>query len=102
MSTSRMGLGKQLFVGYVSLPKLDRPPVDAGLVKWTDLMLIQIGGGPGSSGSAIISVDQQAIVGFLVGVFPETQMPTVVMPTGKLCVPVSKTIQRASSVLGQR
>ena len=77
-----MGLGKQLFVGYVSLPKLDRPPVDAGLVKWTDLMLIQIGGGPGSSGSAIVSVDQQAIVGFLVG--------TSQMDIGKLCVPVSK------------
>ena len=77
-----MGLGKQLFVGYVSLPKLDRPPVDAGEVKWTDLMLIQIGGGPGSSGSAIISVDQRAIVGFLVGGGQAD--------IGKLCVPVSK------------
>ena len=77
-----MGLGKQLFVGYVSLPKLDRPPVDAGEVKWTDLMLIQIGGGPGSSGSSIVSVDQKAIVGFLVGGSPTD--------IGKLCVPVSK------------
>ena len=77
-----LGLGKQLFVGYVSLPKLDRPPVDAGEVKWTDLMLIQIGGGPGSSGSSIISVDQLAIVGFFVG---GSQADI-----GKLCVPVSK------------
>jgi hypothetical protein len=62
-----MGLGKQYFVGYVSNPKVDRPPLDAGVVKWHDIMLVMIGSGPGSSGSAIVSVDQKAIVGFLVG-----------------------------------
>jgi len=77
-----LGLGKQYYQGYVSELHLDRPPVDAGVVLWTNLMLIQIGGGPGSSGSAIVSVDQSAIVGFLVGM--------VGGDIGKLCVPVSK------------
>ena len=77
-----LGMGKQFFVGYVSELHIDRPPVDAGEVHWTDLMLIQVGGGPGSSGSAIVSVDQNAIVGFLVG--------TAQSDVGKLCVPVSK------------
>ena len=61
------GLGKQFFIGYVSEKHLDRPPLDAGDVQWTDVMLVSIGGGPGSSGSAIVSVAQKAIVGFLVG-----------------------------------
>ena len=75
------GLGKQYFQGYVSDKALDRPPLDASVVIWTDLMTIQIGGGPGSSGSSVVSVDQKAIVGFLVG---------ATYDVGKLCVPVSK------------
>ncbi len=75
------GLGKQYFQGYMSDLSLDRPPVDSQVVMWTDLMLIQIGGGPGSSGSSVVSVDQKAIVGFLVG---------GTYDIGKLCVPVSK------------
>jgi S1-C subfamily serine protease len=77
-----LGLGKQFYQGFVSELHLDRPPVDAGQVLWTDLMLVQIGGGPGSSGSAIVSVDQKAIIGFLVGSAPSD--------IGKLCVPVAK------------
>lgn len=76
------GLGKQFYMGYISELSLDRPPVDAGEVQWTDLMLIEIGGGPGSSGSSIVSVDQNAIIGFLVG--------GAGGDTGKLCVPVAK------------
>jgi S1-C subfamily serine protease len=76
------GLGKQFYMGYISELSLDRPPVDAGSVQWTDLMLIEIGGGPGSSGSSIVSVDQNAIIGFLVG--------GASGDVGKLCVPVSK------------
>lgn len=62
-----MGLGKQYFVGYVSSTHVDRPPLDAGEVKWHDIMMIMIGSGPGSSGSAVVSIDQKAIIGFLVG-----------------------------------
>lgn len=78
-----LGMGKQYFQGYVSEVHLDRPPLNAGPVQWTDVMLIQIGGGPGSSGSAIVSTSQKAIVGFLVGSDGEGDI-------GKICVPVSK------------
>ena len=78
-----LGMGKQFFEGYISEIHLDRPPLDAGTVLWTDVMLVQIGGGPGSSGSAIVDVSQNAIVGFLVGKDPNGD-------NGFICVPVSK------------
>lgn len=78
---SPLGLGKQFFRGYISAPVLDRPALDAGEVKWKNVMLVQIGGGPGSSGSAIVSVKQQAIVGFLVGGFNSD--------IGHICIPVA-------------
>jgi hypothetical protein len=76
---SPLGLGKQYFVGYVSSPHVDRPPLDAGEVKWHDVMLVMIGSGPGSSGSAIVSVDQKSIVGFLVGGTP-ANIGAIVVP----------------------
>lgn len=78
---SPLGLGKQYFEGYVSAPKLDRPKLDAGEVVWKDVMLVQIGSGPGSSGSAVVSLDQHAIIAFLVGGFNAN--------IGAICVPVS-------------
>jgi S1-C subfamily serine protease len=75
-----LGLGKQFFQGYVSNLKLDRPKLDAGEVQWKDVMLVMIGSGPGSSGSSIVSEDQKAIVGFLVGGFNAN--------IGAICVPV--------------
>lgn len=78
-----MGLGKQYFAGYVSSPKVDRPPIDAGEVQWTEIMLVKIGGGPGSSGSAIVSVDQKAIVGFLVGHDSRGEIGFIVVPVTK-------------------
>lgn len=80
---SPMGLGKQFFQGYVSSPHLDRPPLDAGEVQWTNVMLVFIGGGPGSSGSAIVSEDQKAIIGFLVGSMGSGNL-------GAICIPVNK------------
>jgi len=79
---SPFGLGKQYFEGYVSMLLLDRPPLDAGDVQWTNVMLVFIGSGPGSSGSAVISEDQKAIIGFLVG--------GVNANIGAIVVPVSK------------
>jgi S1-C subfamily serine protease len=75
-----LGLGKQFFQGYVSNLKLDRPKLDAGEIQWKDVMLVVIGGGPGSSGSSIVSEEQKAIVGFLVGSFSAN--------IGVICVPV--------------
>lgn len=79
---SPMGLGKQFFIGYVSDLKVDRPPLDAGVVKWDDALLIMIGSGPGSSGSSIVSVDSGNIVAFLVG--------GTGAEIGAICVPVDK------------
>lgn len=80
---SPLGLGKQLFTGYVSSTHVDRPSLDAGEVKWRDVMLVVGGGGPGSSGSAIVSVEQEAIIGFLVGSFNEGQIGMIVVPVSK-------------------
>lgn len=80
---SPLGLGKQLFTGYISSVHLDRPSLDAGEVKWRDVMLVVGGGGPGSSGSAIVSVEQEAIIGFLVGEFTEGQIGMIVVPVSK-------------------
>lgn len=80
---SPMGLGKQYFQGYISNTLIDRPPLDAGDTKWTNVMLVAIGGGPGSSGSAIVSDQQHAIIGFLVGEFGRGHLGFVVVPVNK-------------------
>ena len=75
------GLGRQTFRGAVSAPKLDRS-VESGDISWTGAMLLQLPGtNGGSSGSAIVCVNQRAICGFLVGVINETSI---------VAIPVSK------------
>lgn len=61
-----LGLGKQMFRGFVSNVFLDRPIIQDD-INWSGTMLLQISSGPGSSGSALVSEAQEAIVGFLVG-----------------------------------
>lgn len=80
-----LGLGKLYFEGYVSNTKMDRPPINAGEVQWTDVMIVSIGGGPGSSGSAVVSLEQRAVVGFLVGEFGSgaSAVGFIVMPVNK-------------------
>lgn len=85
-----LGLGKQFFQGYISETLIDRPPIDAGDVKWRNVMLVAIGGGGGSSGSAIVSDEQKAIIGFLVGHESSN--------IGFLCLPVSKFIEFENAV----
>ena len=64
---SPLGLGKQVFYGTISSLYLDRPVVE-GDINWKGTLVIQLSGvNGGSSGSALIADDQQAIVGFLVG-----------------------------------
>lgn len=60
------GLGLQLFFGRVSLLNLDRP-VSSRNINWSNTMLLQLEGGPGSSGSSVISMDQKAVICFIVG-----------------------------------
>jgi trypsin-like peptidase len=45
--------------------------------------LVSIGLGPGASGSAVIDLKTREIVGMVEATFPNTQMPTVVIPMGK-------------------
>jgi Trypsin-like peptidase domain len=45
--------------------------------------MVSIGLGPGASGSAVVDVETQEIVGIVEAIFPETQMPTIVMPMGR-------------------
>lgn len=64
---SPLGLGVQLFRGSISSLFLDRPVIQ-GDINWHGAMLIQMPGSEGgSSGSALISESQSAIIGFLVG-----------------------------------
>jgi hypothetical protein len=60
------GLGLQVFFGYVSMINLDRPILSNG-INWLGATLLQIPAGPGSSGSAVASEKQGAIVCFIVG-----------------------------------
>lgn len=63
---SPLGLGKQMFRGTISSLDLDRPIIEND-INWQHSMLLSIQAGPGSSGSALVAEDQEAIVGFLVG-----------------------------------
>lgn len=63
---SPLGLGKQVFHGTISSLFLDRPIIQDD-INWKGSMLLAINAGPGSSGSALVSETQEAIVGFLVG-----------------------------------
>jgi len=63
---SPLGLGKQVFRGSITNLFIDRPIVQ-GDINWRGAMFLDIPAGGGSSGSALISEKQEAIVGFLVG-----------------------------------
>ena len=64
---SPLGLGKQAFVGSVASPKLERPLVE-GDINWTGIVTLQMFGvNGGSSGSAVVCLDQRAICATVVG-----------------------------------
>jgi len=79
---SPLGLGKQAFLGSVASPKLERPLVE-GDINWTGIVTLQMFGvNGGSSGSAVICLNQQAICGTVVGSIAETTMTA--MPVSRL------------------
>lgn len=84
---SPRGLGLQVFRGTISSLYVDRPLMEGG-INWKGSMLLQITAGPGSSGSAIVSERQEAIVGFVVGVVGQNNV---------VAIPVSrfKAVRRA-------
>lgn len=74
-----MGLGKQIFHGWITMLKLDRPFV-VDDINWRGGMLMQLPVAGGSSGSSVVSVRQQAIVGVIVGIIvpPSNGTPSFV------------------------
>lgn len=77
------GLGKLYYFGYISAVRIERPKLEAQGVNWENPMIISIGGGPGSSGSAIVSLDQKAIIGFLVGSFNHGDPGFITIPVSQ-------------------
>lgn len=79
---SPLGLGKQAFIGSVASAKLERPIVE-GDINWTGVITLQMFGvNGGSSGSAVVCLEQQAICGTIVGSIQETTMTA--MPVSRL------------------
>lgn len=79
---SPLGLGKQAFLGSVASPKLERPLVE-GDINWTGIVTLQMFGvNGGSSGSAVICLDQQAVCGTVVGSIGGSTMTA--MPVSRL------------------
>jgi S1-C subfamily serine protease len=65
---SPMGLGRQIFRGYISMLRMERPIQDADAqLNWKGAMLLQSEVGGGSSGSSVLSLGQKAIVAFIIG-----------------------------------
>jgi len=79
---SPLGLGKQVFLGTISSPILDRPLVEDD-INWTNAITVQLfGTDGGSSGSALVCLDQKAICAFVVGSVHGTTM--IAMPVSRL------------------
>jgi hypothetical protein len=79
---SPLGLGKQAFLGSVASPKLERPLVE-GDINWTGIVTLQMFGvNGGSSGSAVICLNQQAVCATVVGSIAGTTMTA--MPVSRL------------------
>lgn len=79
---SPLGLGKQVFNGIVSNPSFDRPIVQED-INWTNAVGLQLfGTDGGSSGSAVVCLDQKAICAFVVGSISGTTI--IAMPVSRL------------------
>jgi hypothetical protein len=79
---SPLGIGKQVFQGSVSSASLDRP-VLADDINWTHASLLQLfGTDGGSSGSAVVCLNQKKICSFVVGSIDKTTI--VAMPVSRL------------------
>jgi S1-C subfamily serine protease len=79
---SPLGLGKQVFNGIVSNPSFDRPVIQED-INWTNAVGLQLfGTDGGSSGSAVVCLDQRAICAFVVGSISGSTI--VAMPVSRL------------------
>ena len=75
------GLGLQVLTGQISLVSINRPVKTWGL-NWQSAMLVNLSSGPGASGSAVVSVEQEKIIGFVVGGIGGNPT-TVVLPVSR-------------------
>jgi len=75
------GLGLQVLKGHISLVSINRPVKTRGL-NWQSAMLVNLSSGPGASGSAVVSVEQEKIIGFVVGGIGGNPT-TVVLPVSR-------------------
>jgi S1-C subfamily serine protease len=67
-------LGKQLYYGLVSATKVNVPKTEGGQGApqgWNNTMLVEMAGGPGASGSGVLSAKTGKVVGVLVGHPPD-------------------------------
>jgi hypothetical protein len=79
---SPLGLGRQAFFGTVSSRTLNRPVVVED-INWTGVVLLQMFGvNGGSSGSAVVCLDQKAICSVIVGSIDKTSITA--MPVSRL------------------
>jgi len=78
------GLGLQVLKGHISLVNIDRPVKARGL-NWQYAMLANLGSGPGASGSAVVSIKQEKIIGFVVGNIVGNPT-TVVLPVSRFAL----------------
>lgn len=86
---SPLGLGKQVFHGTISSPKLERSVV-VDAINWKDAILLQLPGtNGGSSGSAIVCLSQHAICALLVGTIEGTEV---------VALPISRVINLRKAV----
>lgn len=61
------GLGKQVFYGRITSPRVDRA-IAVNKINWTHTVLLQLPGtNGGSSGSSVVCLKQHAVCAFLVG-----------------------------------
>ena len=79
------GLVKQTTHG-LTVSEIITTPAVKGTEDLKGRFLVNIGVGPGASGSAVVDKNTGKIIGIVEAIFPATQMPTVVMPTGKSLV----------------
>ena len=79
---SPLGLGKQVFFGSVSGANLQRPVI-VDDINWTNAIMLQLfGTDGGSSGSAVVCLDQKAICAFVVGSIDKSSI--IAMPVSRL------------------
>ena len=82
-----MGLGKQILTGSISAMELKRPISDnTQNINWRGAMLLQLPGtAGGASGSAVVGVNQESIIGIIVGTVSSRQggATTIVLPVSR-------------------